>query len=102
MISQLSGRMPRLRSSASARPAARPVTTISSGELDRDHHAGQDVRQVLSHHLAVEEGLGEALPALHGASVPLDLADEGARALVGRVLEDRGGRPLLHDHARRP
>ncbi len=26
-------------------------------ELDRDHHAGQDVRQVLRHDLRVEEGL---------------------------------------------
>ncbi len=30
MISQLSGRIARLRSSASARPAPRPLTTISS------------------------------------------------------------------------
>src|SRR6266481_3028008 len=33
-----------------------------AGQLDRDHHAGENVRQVLEHDLAVEEGLGEALP----------------------------------------
>src|SRR5882762_4878108 len=33
---------------------------------DGDDHAGQDVRQVFQHHLAVEEGLGEAVPAAHG------------------------------------
>src|SRR5207245_479927 len=32
------------------------------GKLDRDHHTGQDVRQVLEHDLRIEEGLGEAVP----------------------------------------
>src|SRR3970040_1913200 len=32
------------------------------GKLDRDHHAGQDVRQVLEHDLGVEERIGEAIP----------------------------------------
>ena len=59
--------------------------------LDRLHPPAPELRQpryLTSGHLQ--------------ASVPLDLADEGARALVGRVLEDRGRRPLLHDQRRRP
>ena len=91
MISQLSGRMPRLRSSAAPARPARPADDDQHGELDRDHHAGQDVRQVLRHHLGVEEGSTKRSQRRTCGLVPLDLADEGAGALVGRAA--RRSRP---------
>src|SRR3977135_4077336 len=102
MISPLSGRMPRLLSSASARPAAMPVTTTRTASsivtTTPERISGRYLSMTLPlKNVSVKRSHLDISAA--GTSVPLDLADEGARALVGRVLEDRGGRPLLHDGA---
>src|ERR1700675_2441818 len=97
-ISQLSGRTARLLSSARARPAAIPVTTMrkasSTVTTTPDRMSGRYLSMTLPlKNVSVKRSQFDT------RSVPLDLADEGARALVGRVLEDRGGRSLLHDGA---
>src|SRR5262245_54492361 len=110
MISQLRGRTPRLRRSARTRPAAMPVTTTSTASsmvtTTPDRMSGRylamtrplkNVSVNCSHRdMRVGSGLWSARDRRR-ASVPLDLADERARPLVGGALEDRGGRPLLHD-----
>src|SRR5690349_15252175 len=109
MISQFSGRTPRLRSSARARPAAMPVTTISaassivtttpdrmSGRYFAITFALKNVSVKRSQRDMVGERRVRRWPA---GSVALDLPDERARALVGGALEDRRRRPFLHDGA---
>src|SRR6059036_650402 len=105
-ISQLSGRMPRLRSSASARPAAIPVTTTSAASsivmTTPDRMSGRYLSMTfVLRNVSVKRSQFDIGWVSWGSrlSVPLDLADEGARALVGGVLEDRGGWPFLHDGA---
>src|SRR5713101_1062491 len=98
MISQLSGRIPRLRRRARVRPAAIPVTTTRRASsivtTTPDKMSGRYLSMTLPlKNVSVKRSQFDNL------SVPLDLADESARALVGRVLEDRGGRALLHDGA---
>src|SRR5438552_6179784 len=98
MISQLSGRMARHLSSANAKPAAMPVTTMRRASsivtTTPDKMSGRYLSMTLPlKNVSVKRSQFDNL------SVPLDLADESARALVGRVLEDRGGRALLHDGA---
>src|SRR4026207_1261515 len=106
MMSQLSGRMPRLRSRARVRPAAMPVTTTRAA------------RPIVTHTPARRAGRAGALTRVLKnvstkrsqrdtvGSVPLDLADERAGPLVGGALEDHRGRALLHDrtlvHAEHP
>src|SRR2546426_6550215 len=97
-ISQLSGRIPRLRRRARVRPAAIPVTTTRRASsivtTTPDKMSGRYLSMTLPlKNVSVKRSQFDNL------SVPLDLADESARALVGRVLEDRGGRALLHDGA---
>src|SRR3989441_3471781 len=98
MISQLSGRMPRLLSSARARPAAMPVTTMRRASsivtTTPDRMSGRYLSMTL-----VLKNVSVKRSQFDNFSMPLDLPDEGARALMGRVLEDRGGRALLHDGA---
>src|SRR5882672_6113641 len=98
MISQLSGRMARLLSRASARSATMPVTTMSRASsivtTTPERMSGRYRSMTLPlKNVSVERSQRET------PSVPLDLTDEGARALVGRVLEDRGRRPLFDDGA---
>ncbi len=45
----------------------------------------------------LDELLSHPFPIPRAPSVPLDLADEGARPFVGRVLEDCGAAALLHN-----
>src|SRR6185503_15549116 len=104
-ISQLSGRIARLRSSARVRPAAMPVTTMSRASsivtTTPERMSGRyrsmtfPFKNVSVKRSQLDTGWGPRDPV----SVPLDLADEGAGALVGGALEDRGGRALLHDGA---
>src|SRR5207249_9023931 len=106
MISQLSGRTPRLRSSASVRPAPMPVTTMSRASsivtTTPDRMSGKYLsmtfvlRNVSAKRPQLDMGL---VSGGSRRSVALNLADEGARALVGRRFEDRRGRPLLDDGA---
>src|SRR5438105_15872453 len=98
MISQLSGRMPRLRISARISPVNRPAATINS--------ASSTVRTVPSRmsgrYLAMTLALKKVSTNLSQRvmrSVTLNLPDEGARALVCRALEDLRRRPLLDDQA---
>src|SRR5262245_41116922 len=106
MISQFSGRMPRLRSSASASPAAMPVTTTRSASsmvtTTPDRMSGRYLSMTfVLKNVSVKRAQLDIGSVTEGdrLSVPLDLTDEGAGALVGRALEDGGGRPLLHDGA---
>src|SRR6266404_6863396 len=107
MISQFSGRMARLLSSARASPAAMPVTTMRRASsivtTTPDRMSGRYLSMTfVLRNVSVKRSQFDIGLVAWGSrlSVPLDLADEDARALVGRVLEDRGGRPLLHDGAR--
>src|SRR5258708_32995057 len=119
MINQLRGRMPRLRSRASARPASRPLMTISTASsmvtTTPDRMSGRyfsitlALKKVSTKRSQAVMGRGPPGPhhplertwrsalRMRTCSVPLDLADESARALLGRILEDRCRRPLLHD-----
>src|SRR5512134_972036 len=106
MIIQFNGRMPRLLSSASARPAARPETTMRRASsivtTTPDRMSGRYLSMTLTlKNVSVKRSQFDMAVLFEGSrrSMPLDLADECARALVGRVLEDRRGRPLLHDGA---
>src|SRR6516164_2714550 len=96
MISQFSGRTPRLRSSASARPAAMPVTTIRRASSIVTTTPDRMSGRYLSMTFVLRN---VSTKRARVASVPLDLADEGARALAGGALEDRGRRSFLHDRA---
>src|SRR5262245_7558961 len=120
MISQLIGRTPRLRSRASARPARRPLSTISTASsmvtTTPDRMSGRyfaitlPLKKVSTKRSQVLMERGPPGPH-HGhertwrsalrrtSSMPLDLADEGAGAFLGRRLEDRGRRTLLDDQA---
>src|SRR6266508_2179082 len=95
-ISQLSGRMARLLSSASS-----IVTTTPDRMSGRYLSMTLVLKNVSVKRSQFDIGFvsGDWFPGGSSPSVPLDLADEAARALVGRVLEDGGGRPLLHDGA---
>src|SRR2546427_5265005 len=102
MISQFSGRMARLLSSARASPAAIPVTTMRRASsivmTTPDRMSGRYLSMTfVLRNVSVKRSQFDIGWVSWGSrlSVPLDLADEGARALVGGVLEDRGGRPLL-------
>src|SRR5437870_2613821 len=98
MISQLSDRMARHLSSANAKPAAMPVTTMRRASsivtTTPDRMSGRYLSMTL-----VLKNVSVKRSQFDNLSMPLDLPDEGARALMGRVLEDRGGRALLHDGA---
>src|ERR1700694_3675073 len=102
MISQLSGRMPRLLSKARARPAAMPATTTRTASsivtTTPDRMSGRYLSMTF-----VLKNVSVKRPqfdiGVSRLSMPLDLADEGARALVGRLLEDDGRRSLLDDGA---
>src|SRR5712692_864155 len=105
-ISQLSGRMARILGSARARPAAMPATTMRSASsivtTTPDRISGRYLSMTLAlKNVSVKRSQFdiELVSRVSNLSMPLDLADEGARPIVGRVLEDRGGRPLLHDGA---
>src|SRR6185295_514336 len=101
-ISQLSGRIARLRSSARARPAATPVTTIrraSSIVTTTPERMSGRYRSMTFPLKNVSVKRSQLDTGWAADSVPLDLADEGARALVSGALEDGGGRTLLHDGA---
>ena len=52
MISQLSGRMREAAEQRQRQAGGEAADDDQHGELDGDHHAGQDVRQVLRHDLA--------------------------------------------------
>src|SRR5262249_459153 len=128
MISQLIGRMARLRSRASARPANRPLSTISTASsmvtTTPDRMSGRyfaitlPLKKVSTKRsqLLMVSSLGArhssaALPSCckgrcatgvarsQPSSMPLDLADEGAGAFVGRRVEDGGGRARFDDQA---
>src|SRR5262245_46901161 len=99
MISQLSGRIPRLRSRARARPAVMPVTTTRpASSIVTTVPARMSGRYRSMTRVLKNVSTKRSQPDTR--SVPLDLADEGAGAVVRRALEDRGGRPLFHDGAR--
>src|SRR5215831_1532180 len=107
MISQLIGRTLRLRSRASARPARRPLSTISTASsmvtTTPDRMSGRYLAITLPLK-KVSTKRSQVLMARwpdssQPSSMPLDLADEGAGALLGRRLEDRGRRTLLDDQA---
>src|SRR5262245_1236660 len=105
MISQFSGRIPRLRSSASASPARMPVTTTSSASsivtTTPQRMSGRYLSMTLPlKNVSTKRAQPDMRSLTRGGSMPLDLADEAARALVSRALEDRGGRAFLHDRAR--
>src|SRR5260370_5412130 len=125
MISQLIGRMARLRSRASTRPASNPLITINTASSvvtttpdrmsGRYFSTGLPLKKVSTErsHALMERGprgphhtyerTRTGCPDLRRSAlrlktlVPLDLADEGACAFVGRLLENRGRRPLLDD-----
>src|SRR5882724_7088564 len=96
-ISQLSGRIPRLRSRARASPAAIPVTTTRRASSIVTTTPDRMSGRYLSMTLPLKNV--SAKRSQRDTSVPLDLADEAAGALLRGALEDRGGRPLLHDGA---
>src|SRR5258707_10114417 len=93
MIAQLSGRMPRLRSRARASPAAIPVTTTRRASSIVTTTPDRMSGRYLSMTLPLKNV--SAKRSQRDTSVPLDLADEAAGALLRGALEDRGGRPLL-------
>src|ERR1700730_3266900 len=138
MISQLIGRMARLRSKGSPGPASNPLSTISTASSmvtttpDRmsgryfsitlplkkvstkrsqlliessphpEERAQRASRRMATARLvppfetaASRPPQGEAWCMVVPPLVPLDLADEGACAFLGRLLENRGRRPLL-------
>src|SRR5260370_20357359 len=125
MISQLIGRMARLRSKASTRPASNPLITINTASsmvtTTPDRMSGRyfsitlplkKVSTKRSHALMERGSPGphhtyertrSGCPDLRRSAlrlktlVPLDLADEGACAFLGRLLENRSRRPLLDD-----
>src|SRR5258706_700476 len=97
MIAQLSGRMPRLRSRARASPAAIPVTTTRRASSIVTTTPDRMSGRYLSMTLPLKNV--SAKRSQRDTSVPLDLADEAAGALLRGALEDRGGRPLLPDGA---
>src|SRR2546421_4298471 len=95
-ISRLTGRQPRLRSSASASPAARPLAMTSAASSTVTSVPYAMSGKYLAMTFALKK-VSRKRSRLEGdkiapESVALDLADEGARALVARRLEDRGGR----------
>src|SRR5260370_19803666 len=125
MISQLIGRMARLRSRASTRPASNPLITINTASsmvtTTPDRMSGRyfsitlPLKKVSTKrsHALMERGppgphhtcerTRSGCPDLRGTAlrlktlVPLDLADEGASAFLGRLLENRSRRRLLDD-----
>src|SRR5258705_2153246 len=97
MIAQLSGRTPRLRSRARASPAAIPVTTTRRASSIVTTTPDRMSGRYLSMTLPLKNV--SAKRSQRDTSVPLDLADEAAGALLRGALEDRGGPPLLHDRA---
>src|SRR6266446_5743362 len=102
-ISQLSGRTPRLLSRARVRPATMPVTTMSraSSIVTTTPEMMSGRYRSMTFPL---KNVSTKRSQRDTPSVPLDLTDEGARPLVGRMLEDRGRRPffddgpLVHEH----
>src|SRR5579883_2968599 len=106
IITQLSGRIARLRISASTRPARMPVSTIANASSIVTTVPYRMSGRYFSMTFALKKVSVNRFQAfiaarswLHPAwSVLPDLADEGARALLRGALEDLHGRPLLHDH----
>src|SRR5260370_163630 len=98
MISQLSGRMARLRISASTNPASRPDSTISSASSMVSTVPSRMSGRYFAMTVALKK-VSTNLSQRVMRSVTLDLSDEGPRALVRRALEDLHRRPLLHDQA---
>src|SRR6266446_2787434 len=97
MISQLSGRIARLRSRASARPARMPLITIRTASSMVTTTPDRMSGRYFSITLPLKNVSTKR--SQFDTSVPLDLTDEGARAVVAGVLEDRRGRALLDDQA---
>src|SRR5216683_4701440 len=95
MISQLIGRMARLRSRASTRPASNPLITINTASSMVTTTPDRMSGRYFSITLPLKKVSTKR--SQRDTSVPLDLADEGACAFVGRLLENRGGRSLLND-----
>src|SRR5882672_6342947 len=100
-ISRLTGRKPALRSSASASPAAMPVTMTSaaSSSVTSMPYAMSGRYFAMTLALKKVSTKRSQFDIARRLSVPLDLADEAARALVARRLEDNARRALLHDRA---
>src|SRR5215510_13323136 len=95
MISQLIGRPLWLRSRASDRPAKRPLATISTASSMVTTTPDRMSGRYFSITLPLKKV--SAKRSQPDTSMPLDLADEGAGALLRRRLEDRRRRSLLDD-----
>src|SRR6185436_15678398 len=98
MISRLTGRKPRLRNSASARPAAMPLTITSAASSTVTSMPCRMSGKYLAMTFALKK-VSRKRSQFPIVLVPLDLADEGAGALVAWRLEDRRRRALLDDGA---
>src|SRR5258708_28275673 len=96
MISQFTGRMARLRTSARMSPASRPDRTISSESTMVRTVPSRMSGRYFAMTLALKK-VSTNLSQRVMRSVTLNLPDEGARALVRRALEDLHRRSLLHD-----
>src|SRR5471032_2452395 len=103
MISQLSGRIASDRISASTRPLPMPAITIrmaSSMVTSVPHRmSGRYFAMTFALKKVSTNLFQPATARTRRISVLPDLADERARALVRRRVEDRRWRPLLDDQA---
>src|SRR5947209_4813025 len=99
-ISRLTGRQPRLRSSASASPAARPLAmTSAASSMVTSMPCAMSGRYLAMTFALKKVSRKRSRFCMAQRSVALDLADESARALVARGLEDRRRRSFLDDRA---
>src|SRR4030095_14733983 len=98
MISQLSGRKPRLRTRARISPARRPAAITASASSMVSTMPDRMSGRYLAMTLALKNVSRKWSQRFIG-SVALDLPDEGLRAVVGRALEDLRRRSLFEDQA---
>src|SRR5258706_16341089 len=100
-ISRVTGRKPRLRRSASASPAARParMTRAASSTVASMAWAMSGRYFAMTFALKKVSTKRSQFDIACPRSVPLDLADEGARALVRGRFENPGRRTLFDDGA---
>src|SRR3972149_2825202 len=99
--SRVTGLKPRLRSSASARPVTRPATMTSAASSTVTSMPWAMSGKYLAITLALKKVSRKRsqLDIARRRSVPLDLADEAACAVLHGRLEDLSRRALLDDGA---